>query len=72
MKNIGSFGAVMAALTALRRPNYLYSGFDQFERKPSAKPRMPPPNDEGPVIDTTKESKRARRRRLAREGKTDA
>ncbi len=28
--------------------------------------KSPAPNDEGPVVDTTRESKRARRRRLAK------
>lgn len=32
------------------------------------KGKSPAPNDRGPVIDSTKESKRARRRRVAREG----
>ena len=33
--------------------------------------RDPSPNDFGPVIDTTPESKRARRRRLAKEGQNN-
>lgn len=37
--------------------------------EPAPKPkRTTPPRDLGPIIDTTPESKRARRRRLAREG----
>lgn len=35
-------------------------------QKQERKPRLPSPNDCGPVIDTTRESKRARRRRLAK------
>jgi hypothetical protein len=34
-------------------------------------PTGPAPNDIGPVIDTTPESKRARRRRLAKQGGQD-
>ena len=40
---------------------------DDYEPRPRKKPFQLPPQDTGPVIDTTPESKRARRRRLARE-----
>lgn len=35
-------------------------------------PRPASPNDHGPVVDTTRESKRARRRRLAKSSGKDA
>jgi hypothetical protein len=40
---------------------------DRIHREPTYPP-LDPPQDHGPVTDSSKESKRARRRRLAKEG----
>lgn len=70
MRGIAGLGA-MAALAAMA-----FVGGPEIGRDPAPVPRrkglMPRdsvPNDFGPVIDTTPESKRARRRRLAREAR---
>ena len=56
------WGMAVAAMAAEHEPYY---------RKGPRKPKHPSPNDVGPVIDSTKESKRARRRRLARAALSD-
>lgn len=57
MKSLIGMGLSLAFNTMFN-PDKEYSG--QVRKKPSPQ--------KGPVVDTTKESKRARRRRLAREG----
>lgn len=70
MISLGRLGALLSiGLLASSPPARL----NIVERIPSPEPepkpmRRPTPMDTGPVIDTTPESKRARRRRLAREG----
>jgi hypothetical protein len=60
IRGVGAFAAVMLASMVNPAP----------DRQPTPKTdrrRQPSPNDVGPVVDTTPESKRARRRRVARE-----
>lgn len=45
-----------------------FDTFPDMRKEYSGRIREKPRGQEGPVIDSTKESKRARRRRLAREG----
>lgn len=71
MKGISIFGGAALALAAMGVVASPY-GVDLMERPRPRKHhplRDPSPNDLGPVIDSTKESKRARRRRLAKEGR---
>lgn len=67
MRNICGFGAAMAAAGILTS-NVGLRIVPEADLAPPLKPYRPKPgpNDFGPVIDTTPESKRARRRRLAR------
>lgn len=63
-----------ASLAALMTVGSIRDPFDRHDHRGGnrRKPRFPDglpfraPNDDGPVIDTTRESKRARRRRLAK------
>lgn len=73
MRSVGILGAIIAAgaVAASSREDVILSEGDWTDRRPSRRVhplRDPAPNDLGPVIDTTPESKRARRRRLAKEG----
>ncbi len=67
MRGLSPEMALVAA--GLLRPYF----YEDFREAQTSKPRKhhplrdPSPNDFGPVIDSTRESKRARRRRLARE-----
>lgn len=66
MRSIMGMGALAAALALSSVASVSISDqIDRRPRKPRA-PRNPTPNDFGPVVDTTPESKRARRRRLAK------
>ena len=64
MRSILGLGAALAVASLhVASPN-----FDApVPRRKGLAPRNSAPNDFGPVIDTTPESKRARRRRLARQ-----
>lgn len=57
--------AVAIAAGLLVAPDFSLSRPYRTEREPS--PQRQRPQQAGPIIDTTKESKRARRRRLATE-----
>lgn len=59
----------MAALAIVAGVTGMVAENPDFARPARRRIRRHIPNDRGPVIDTTRESKRARRRRLAREGK---
>ncbi len=72
----GHIGHIMkgySAALALAAAFYGAAFVPAREREPEPQPRKkhrrrgPAPNDAGPVIDTTPESKRARRRRMAKE-----
>lgn len=69
MRSILGLGAALAlASLHVASPN-----FDApVPRRKGLMPRNSAPNDFGPVIDTTREGKRARRRRLAKEARSDA
>lgn len=56
--------AAAAMITSLGGDPIYAEAKRRQERDPS--PRPISPNDHGPVVDTTRESKRARRRRLAK------
>lgn len=59
-----SFGLMAAAMLASLGGALAFPS-ERPTSRPSRRPSLSP-NDHGPVIDTTKESKRARRRRLAK------
>lgn len=59
-------GLGMGAALAMQAVNLVISDEPAVRRGKVHPLRDPSPNDFGPVIDTTPESKRARRRRLAR------
>lgn len=65
MRSILGLGAI-AALASMHLASPAISSVEPIRRRKVHPPRNPAPNDFGPVIDTTPESKRARRRRLAR------
>lgn len=64
--SIFGLGAALAAMSADRSP------FD-IEVRPTRRRKRDVfiPNDHGPIIDSTRESKRARRRRFAREARSN-
>lgn len=63
MRNVYILATALAAVSMIGgEPIYAETRREKQERKP----RPTSPNDHGPVVDTTRESKRARRRRLAK------
>lgn len=77
MRRVGMIGHVGSSLALAAAAAALFGGqtmpFQDEVNEPRSRKKQrrrdPAPNDTGPVVDTTPESKRARRRRLAKEGR---
>lgn len=72
MRGLIGLGAALALAGSIAPYDFRGWPDDDLDRRPARRqrpPREPAPNDIGPVFDSTPESKRARRRRLARERK---
>lgn len=68
MRLFGALAGMAAAAFSMAGHTDFFDGERHHDVRPTSpkRRRLAVPNDYGPVIDTTRESKRARRRRLAR------